>query len=355
MRLRLKVLVAAGAALVAAGSALYGVRRARDDAYAEYARRGGARSFWSWVAADEELVDAEIAAAKAKERSDGVLRREAEAAEEALLKEEERRIAALKRSADALERKVKADDARAKRVAEEERRRHAARQARRRAQTISVGGRKSTFVAAAPGTPYRVTGVRGIEFGTSDNAPGPNAKPLLQVSYDKDGNQVFNRLIWRENKFLSEPIYGFERAQLVHSYDSEQLSSVMLNRQFPMTEEGLRQATEFYEKMSGEAAADLGFKVQDRDVTDTRSAQVREFVSTDKDSATTVSGTISAWHDDHLTVTFTVTDKASQANTKAQSDAAYEAGVADAVEANVEVVNRDHSERMRQIKGWMGK
>lgn len=336
--------------IVGAAVAVLGVKSTKSDAYEEYLKRGGERSFWSWVATGEETLKEELEAAKVQ-RHAALLEKKALAAKRAAAKAEAERIAKLEAQAEAV-RKAKLDEsAAAKKLAAAQRKKHA-EAAKHRGGSVKTGG-KSSYVAGDGRTPYRVQGIQGIEFGTSDNAPGPKIKPLLSVSYDENGNMNFEQLKWRENKKLTDPVYGFDKAWLDHSIDSEQLSSVTFNKQFPFTEQGLMQAIGFYQKMSAQAGDDLGFEPITMDRTaNLKSSSILGF--TNKGGDTTISGGINAWHDDHFTVTLTVRDKAYSAETKAQSNAAYESGLADSVDARIEVWGKDYTENKMRVNEFLG-
>ena len=344
--LRIVEIVIVGAAVV-----VLGVKGAKSDAYDEYVKQGGERSFWSWVMAGDESVEdelKEVAARKAVAKKKAMLNMLD--AKRAAAKAEEECIAKLEKMAAELREKIRRSDAEAKRIADAYQKKHA-EAAKHRGGSVKTGG-KSSYVAGDGRTPYRVQGIQGIEFGTSDNAPGPKVKPLLSVKYDDDGNMVFQQLKWRENKNLTDPVYGFDKAWLDHSIDSEQLSSVTFNKQFPFTEQGLMHAIGFYQKMSAQAGDDLGFEPITKDRTvNLKSSSILSF--TNKGGDTTISGGINAWHDDHFTVTLTVRDKAYSAETKAQSNAAYESGLADSVDARIEVWGKDYTENKTRVNEFL--
>ena len=337
--------------IVVAAIAVLGVKSTKSDAYEEYLKRGGERSFWSWVMAGDESVKdelEEVSARKVVAKKKAMLNMLD--AKRAAAKVEEECIAKLEKMASELREKIRRSDAEAVKLAEAQRRKHE-ELSKHRGGSVKTGG-KSSYVAGDGRTPYRVQGIQGIEFGTSDNAPGPKIKPLLSVKYDDDGNMVFQQLKWRENKNLTDPVYGFDKAWLDHSIDSEQLSSVTFNKQFPFTEQGLKDAMAFYEKMSAQAGEDLGFEPITKDRTaNLKSSSIMGF--TNKGGDTTISGGINAWHDDHFTVTLTVRDKAYSAETKAQSNAAYESGLADSVDARIEVWGKDYTENKMRVNEFL--
>jgi len=341
--------------IVGAAIAVLGVKHAKNDAYEEYVKEGGRRSFFSWLAASDDALDEDIAQGRAKQAAVKAkkeqARRESFAARQAEAKAEAERIATLEKKAAELRAKLRRTDEASQRVAEEYAKRHA-EAAKHRGGAVKTGG-KSGYVRADGRTPYRVSGIQGIEFGSSDNAPGPNVKPILSVRYDENGNMVFQGLKWSEGKNLTDPVYGFEKATLEHSIDSEQLSSVTFNRSFPFTEQGYRDAMAFYEKMSGEASADLGFEAVTQDRTDKlRTSSICGF--TNKGGDTTISGGVSAWSDSHFTVSLRVADNAYSAEMRSQSNAAYESGLADTIDARV-VVGKDCTENKIKVNEFLGK
>lgn len=338
--------------IVGAAVAVLGVKGAKSDAYDEYVKQGGERSFWSWVMAGDESVKdelEEVAARKTVAKKKAMLNMLD--AKRVAAKAEEECIAKLEKMAAELREKIRRSDDEARRIADAYQKKHD-KSAKHRGGSVKTGG-KSSYVAGDGRTPYRVQGIQGIEFGTSDNAPGPKIKPLLSVRYDENGNMVFQQLKWRENKQLTDPVYGFDKAWLDHSIDSEQLSSVTFNKQFPFTEQGLMQAIGFYQKMSAQAGDDLGFEPITKDRTvNLKSSSILGF--TNKGGDTTITGGINAWSDDHFTVTLTVRDKAYSAETKAQSNAAYESGLADSVDARIEVWGKDYTENKMRVNEFLG-
>ncbi len=344
--------------------ALVAVRRVGAPAFDAYRERGGEKGFWAWFARDAcglpvpGVARAEDEAALRRQTKESAAaesgeRMRADAKKEAA--ERARKAAREETLARKLEaaRKAKRDDAKA---AGQEPAAGAAKKRtavlRRSGGRVKTGG-KSSFTGGDGKRPYRVVGIQGIEFGSSDNAPPDGAKPILSVAYDADGNAEFRSLKWRELRALSEPVYGFDKAYLNHTYDTEQLSSVVLSKSFPFTEEGLRQATEFYRTMSGEASADLGFKPVHKDRMDQSSrATLCEF--TNRDGDTSIRGSVSAYSDKSLTVQLSISDRAYSEELAAQARTAYESGEADAVDARIEVVNRDHAEQKRRVSEYLG-
>lgn len=340
--------------IVGAAIAVLGVKSTKSGAYEKYVKHGGGRSFWSWVATDDETLEAEFAEEKARRHAAFLEKKKELAEQQAEARAEAERIAALesKAAAERAAAKRKSGNARAERLAAEHRKKHA-QSARHRGGSVKTGGR-SSYVVGDGRTPYRVSGIQGIEFGTSDNAPGPKVKPLLSVKYDENGNMVFQQLKWRENKNLTDSVYGFDKAWLDHSIDSEQLSSVTFNKTFPFTEQGLKDAMAFYTKMTGEASTDLGFEPVIKDHTDNlKSSTICSF--TNKGGDTTISGGINAWSENHLTVTLKVTDNVYSGETKAQSNAAYESGLANTIDARVEVWGQDYTDNKMRINDYLGK
>ena len=344
------------AVIVGAALVVLTVRYAESDAYQEYRRTGGRNGFWSWFAKEKcgagvEDQDAKSAAeekkAKAKaEREKKVKLSELEAREKELVAAEAKEMKRLETAR--------------KKLVEQQRKKSAKGSAKGRVRSfagssgkVKTGG-KSSYRAGTPGQMYRVNGIQGIEFGSSDNAPAEGVKPLLSVSYDADGNAEFRQLKWRENRELSDAIYGFDQAWLDHTYDSGQLSEVILHKKFPMTEEGVRQAMEFYSSMSGAASQDLGFDIVDIDRTgNAKSATICEF--TNKDGETSIRGAVSAWNDNSLTVTLRVHDKSYTQMQRDQSAAAYERGDPGLENARVEVWNQDHSSSKGRANALLGK
>lgn len=336
------------------GSALsvLSVRVAGNAGYRRYAESGGKDGFWTWLSGEltkpEDAAPDASAADSPRSEASGPGTAAAMSPEAAAQREREleRRAAEVRRRLRLLDaadrRQAKAAKASKGGAGRQAAKRRKNSSSRRRGGAVKVGG-ASSYVAASGKTPYRVTGIRGIEFGSTDNAPGPKVRPLLSASRNEDGSLDFRSIRWQEDKALSESIYGFERARLNHTFDTEQLSSVSLHREFPKTEEGMRQALEFYKQMSGEAAADLGFEIVDVDRTGRESsAKLYEFVNRDGD--TSIHGSIGSWSDKTVTVTLSVSDKTLCAEQSAQSKAAYDSGVAEAVDSRIVIVNRDLSE-----------
>ena len=334
------------AVIVGAALVVLTVRYTAADAYQEYRRTGGRNGFWSWFAKEKcgvslpgvEDQDEKFAAEEKKAKAKA--EREEKKAKLAELEAREKELVA----AEAKEQK-RLETAR-KKLVEQQRKKSAKGSAKGKGRSfagssgkVKTGG-KSSYRAGTPGQMYRVNGIQGIEFGSTDNASAEGVKPLLSVSYDADGNAEFRQLKWRENRELSDSIYGFDQAWLDHTYDSGQLSEVVLHKKFPMTEEGMQQAMEFYSSMSGAASQDLGFDVIDVDRTgNAKSATICEF--TNGDGETAIRGAVSAWNDNSLTVTLRVQDKGYTQMQKDQSTAAYERGDSGLENARVEVWGRD--------------
>ena len=347
------------ALIVGAALVVLTVRFTQSDAYQEYRRTGGRNGFWSWFAKEKcgvalpgvEDLDAKAAAeekkakAKAECEEKKLKLAELEAREKELVAaeaKERKRLEAARKAITAKNRSKSGKSTKGK-----------GRSFAGSSGKVKTGG-KSSYRAAAPGQMYRVDGIQGIEFGSTDNAPAEGVKPLLSVSYDADGNAEFRQLKWRENRELSDSIYGFDQAWLDHTYDSGQLSEVILHKKFPMTEEGARQAMEFYSSMSGAASQDLGFDIVDIDRTgNAKSATICEF--TNKDGETSIRGAVSAWSDNSLTVTLRVQDKGYTQMQRDQSAAAYARGDSGLENARVEVWNPDHSSSKGRANALLGK
>ena len=330
--------------VVVAAVAVLFVRTTASDAFRSYRETGGTKSFWTWFAkerlglapmdeedganpADKPPRDKRAAAksernrAAARAATNGV----ALARREAQLLAQIRRIEA--QLGKTPEKSAGASGKRKSRAGKP-------RKGTGSGGAIKVGG-KSSYQKSNGLAGYRVQGIRGIEFGSSDNAPAAGMKPTMQVSYDADGNMVFRSLRWEEKRELSESIYGFNRAELHHTFDTEQLASVTFSKSFPKTEDGMREALAFYSQMSGDAAADLGFEIIDVDRTGaTKSATLYEFRN--GDGETSIRGAISSWSQKSVVVTLSVSDKAMTKEQRVQSDAAYASGVADTIDARIE-------------------
>ena len=347
------------ALIVGAALVVLTVRYTAADAYQEYRRTGGRNGFWSWFAKEKcgvslpgvEDLDEKAAAEEKKAKTKTEREKKAKLAQ---LEAREKELVA----AEAKEQKRL--EAARKKLVEQQRKKSAKGSAKGKGRSfagssgkVKTGG-KSSYRAGTPGQMYRVNGIQGIEFGSSDNAPAEGVKPLLSVSYDADGNAEFRQLKWRENRELSDEIYGFDQAWLDHTYDSGQLSEVILHKKFPMTEEGARQAMEFYSSMSGAASQDLGFDIVDIDRTgNAKSATICEF--TNKDGETSIRGAVSAWNDNSLTVTLKVQDKDYTQMQKEQSTAAYERGDSGLENARVEIWNPDHSSSKGRANELLGR
>lgn len=347
------------ALIVGAALAVLAVRYTASDAYQEYRRTGGRNGFWSWFAKEKcgvslpgvEDQDAKAAAEEKKAKTKAEREKKAKLAE---LEAREKELVA----AEAKE--LKRLEAARKKLIEQQRKRSAKGSAKGQGRSfagssgkVKTGG-KSSYRAAAPGQMYRVDGIQGIEFGSTDNAPAEGVKPLLSVSYNENGDAEFRQLKWRENRELSDSIYGFDQAWLNHTYDSGQLSEVILHKKFPMTEEGMRQALDFYSTMSGEASQDLGFEVIDVDRTgNAKSPTIYEFRN--GDGETVIRGALSTWSDDSIHVTLNVSDKGFVKMQNEQSTAAYERGDQGLDNARISVWNADHSSSKGRANALLGK
>ena len=347
------------AVIVGAALVVLTVRYTAADAYQEYRRAGGRNGFWSWFAKEKcgvslpgaEDLDEKSAAEEKKAKARAEREKKAKLAE---LEAREKELVA------AETKEMKRLEAVRRKLVKQQRKNSAKGSAKGKGRSftgssgkVKTGG-KSNYRAAAPGQMYRVNGIQGIEFGSSDNAPAEGVRPLLSVSYDADGNAEFRQIKWRENRELSDAIYGFDQAWLDHTYDSGQLSEVILHKKFPMTEEGARQAMEFYSSMSGAASQDLGFDIVDVDRTgNAKSATICEFMN--KDGETSIRGAVSAWSDNSLTVTLRVQDKGYTQMQRDQSAAAYERSDPGLENARVEVWNPDHSSSKGRANALLGK
>ena len=345
------------AGVVGAALVVLCVRFTESDAYREYRRTGGRNGFWSWFAKEKcgvalpgvEDKDEAFAAAQAKAKA-----KVAATKKEILAKLEARK----KELVQAEMKECKRLEAVRKALAKKAGKAGKSSKGKGRAFTGSSGkvktGGKSSYRAGAPGQMYRVNGIQGIEFGSTDNAPAAGVKPLLSVSYDADGNAEFRQLKWRENRELSDKIYGFDQAWLDHTYDSGQLSEVVFHKRFPMTEDGMRQAMEFYTSMSGEASQDLGFEVIDVDRTgNAKSPIIYEFRNADGETA--IRGAVSTWSDNSIHVTLNVSDKGYVKMQNEQSAAAYERGDQGLDTARINVWGQDYSSSKGKANALLGK
>lgn len=348
------VLVSAGVSVAFVVAALVLVRNIGQGAYEAYLAHGGENGFWPWFAKDvcgvtlPGVEDKDEIARTKKEQA------QREAAERAAKLDELKKKRIAKLEAEEKKRRKALAGKKGRKVAEDKsatKRRSGDKAGGRRGGSVKTSG-KSSFVAGDDRTPYRVNGIRGIEFGSTENAPAEGVLPLMSVTYDENGNAEFKKIRWREDKKLTDSVYGFDKAWLNHSFESEQLASVTFHKSFPFTEEGMAQAVAFYKSMSSEASADLGFDIIDVDRTgNAKTATICEFKNSDSD--TDIRGAISSWSDKSLTVTFSVSDKAYSKELRSQSDAAYAAGVADSVKARIENVGPfDYSERMSRAAGF---
>lgn len=337
------------ALIVGAALVVLTVRYTASDAYQEYRRTGGRNGFWSWFAKEKcgaslPGVEDQDAKAAAEEKKANLAQLEAREKElvAAETKEMKRLEAARKKLVEQKRKKSEKGSAKGK-----------GRSFTGSSGKVKTGG-KSSYRAGMSGQTYRVNGIQGIEFGSTDNAPAEGVKPLLSVSYDADGNAEFRQLKWRENRELSDAIYGFDQAWLDHTYDSGQLSEVILHKKFPMTEEGVRQAMEFYSSMSDAASRDLGFDIIDIDRTgNAKSATICEFRNGDGETA--IRGTVSTWSDNSVTVTLKVQDKGYVQMQQEQSAAAYERGDPGLEDARIDVWGKDFTSSKGRANELLGK
>ena len=348
------------AVIVGAALVVLTARYTASDAYQEYRRMGGRNGFWSWFAKEKcgvalpgvEDQDEKFAAEKeAKDKAKAKAAQEKQKAKLAQLEAREKELVA----AEAKEKKRLAA---VKKMLAAKKGDKSGKSGKGRSFAGSSGkvktGGKSSYRAGAPGQMYRVNGIQGIEFGSTDNAPVEGVKPLLSVSYNENGDAEFRQLKWRENRELSDKIYGFDQAWLDHTYDSGQLSEVVFHKRFPMTEEGMRQALDFYSTMSGEASQDLGFEVIDVDRTgNAKSPTIYEFRNGDGETA--IRGALSTWSDDSIHVTLNVSDKGYVKMQNEQSTAAYERGDQGLDNARINVWNADHSSTKGKANALLGK
>lgn len=344
--------------VVGAAAAVLTVQPLQSDAYREYCRAGGRNGFWSWFAKEKcgvtlpGVEDRDAAFAEERERA------KTEAAQER--KETLAKLEARERELVAAEAKERKRLGAAGKAFAAKSRGKSGKSAKGKGRSfagssgkVKTGG-KSSYRAAAPGQLYRVSGIQGIEFGSTDNAPAEGVKPLLSVSYDANGDAEFRQLKWRENRELSDKIYGFDKARLDHTYDSGQLSEVMFHKKFPMTEDGVRKAMEFYATMSGEVSRDLGFEVVDIDQrNNAKNAAIYEFRNGDGETA--IRGSIGAWNDDSVHVTLKVSDKGYVRMQREQSTSAYERGDSGLENARVEVWGKDFTSSKGRANELLGK
>ena len=345
------------ALIVGAALVVLTVRTTQSDAFGEYRRRGGRKDFWSWFAKEKcgvslpgvEDLDEKFAAEEKKAKA----RAEREKKKAALAKLEAR------------EKELVAAEAKAKKRLESVKKMLAAKKGAKSGKsgkgrsfsgssgTVKTGG-KSSYQPAAPGQMYRVNGIQGIEFGSTENAPAEGVRPILSVSYDADGNAEFKGLKWRQSRKLSDPIYGFENAVLYHTYESGQLSRVTLTKSFPLNEQGMRQAMEFYASMSDQASSDLGFEVVDIDRTGSeKSPRICEFRN--KEGETSISGQVNVWSDKRVTVSLSVNDSGYSKMATQQAREAYDVGDPGLSDARIEVWGGDFSEQKAIANELLGK
>ena len=345
------------ALIVGAALVVLTVRYTTSDAYQEYRRTGGRNGFWSWFAKEKcgvalpGVEDLDEKAAAEEKKAKAKAEREEKKAKLAELEKREKELVA----AEAKEQKrLEA----VKKMLEVKKGAKSGKSGKGRSffgssGTVKTGG-KSSYQPAAPGQMYRVNGIQGIEFGSTDNAPAEGARPLLSVSYDADGNAEFKTLKWRQSRKLSDPIYGFENAILDHTYESGQLSRVTLTKSFPLNEQGMQQAMEFYASMSDQASSDLGFEVVDVDRTGSeKSPRVCEFRN--NEGETSISGQVNVWNDKRVTVSLSVDDSGYSKMARQQAREAYDVGDPGLSDARIEVWGRDYSEQKAIANELLGK
>ena len=333
------------------------VRYTASDAYQEYRRTGGRNGFWSWFAKEKcgvslpGVEDRDEKAAAGEKKAKAKAEREEKRAALAKLEAREKELVAA-------EAKAKKRLAAVKKMLAAKKGAKAGKSGKGRSfsgssGTVKTGG-KSSYQPAAPGQMYRVNGIQGIEFGSTDNAPAEGVRPLMSVSYDADGNAEFKGLKWRQSRKLSDPIYGFENAVLDHTYESGQLSRVTLTKSFPLNEQGMRQAMEFYASMSDQASSDLGFEVVDIDRTGSeKSPRICEFRN--KEGETSISGQVNVWSDKRVTVSLSVNDSGYSKMATQQAREAYDVGDPGLSDARIEVWGRDYSEQKAIANELLGK
>lgn len=226
-----------------------------------------------------------------------------------------RRIAELEKRAAALKAslaKMDKEDAKRIRVEEESRTR----------TRVKAGG-KSKVSFGANGR-YHVEGIGGIDFGTQEGL-NPNLQPRVTAHLKDNGEAEFRGVQWFSQVKLDNPVYGFDRADLTHTYDSQELSKMTFVKSFDMTAEGAKAAVDFYNGMLDQVQSDLGITITEKDNSaKTASSNIWRFTSDGSDSQ--ISGGISTWSDNKITVTLSVADRALQGSVKGQGQAAYARG-----------------------------
>lgn len=284
--------------------------------------RNAARSVWAAFGGDSAASDGSAAASEnAADAKDGAgensgtntLRRQNAMTPEERRKDLDRRIAEMEKKAAALQASLKAmDQEDAKRKKEESKKR----------PRVRAGGKSK--VTLGPDGQYHVAGIAGINFG-SDEGRDPKLQPRIMAHAREDGEREFKGISWYSQVDLDNPVYGFTRADLTHSYDTKELSRMTFTKSFDMTEEGAKAAVEFYNGMLDQVQADLGITIKEKDNSGkTSSANLWRFTSDGKDSD--ISGGISTWSDNKITVTLSVGDRAYQSSVREQSAAAYDRG-----------------------------
>ena len=348
------------ALIVGAALVVLTARYTTSDAYQEYRRAGGRNGFWSWFAKEKcgvslpGVEDQDEKFATEKESKDKAKAKAAQERQKAKLAELEKR----EKDLVAAEAKEKKRLAAVKKMLAAKKGAKSGKSGKGRSfagssGTVKTGG-KSSYQPAAPGQMYRVNGIQGIEFGSTDNAPAEGVRPLMSVSYDADGNAEFKTLKWRQSRKLSDPIYGFENAILDHTYESGQLSRVTLTKSFPLNEQGMQQAMEFYASMSDQASSDLGFEVVDVDRTGSeKSPRICEFRN--KEGETSISGQVNVWSDKRVTVSLSVDDTGYSKMARQQAREAYDVGDPGLSDARIEVWGRDFSEQKAIANELLGK
>ena len=346
------------AVVVTSALAVLTVRTTQSQAFEEYRKRGGRNGFWSWIAKDKCGVELPGVEDLDEQAEKAVAEKKAKAKEKKLAALAEKEGELVKAEAEAQKRlEAAAKKMLALKNSATNGKKAAGKDGKRSftggSGTVKTGG-KSSYQPAAPGQMYRVTGIQGIEFGSTDNAPGEGVKPLLSVSYDADGNAEFRTLKWRQSRKLSDPIYGFENAILDHTYESGQLSRVTLTKSFPLNEQGMQQAMEFYASMSDQASADLGFEVVDVDRTGSeKSPRICEFRN--KEGETSISGQVNVWSDKRVTVSLSVNDVGYSKMATQQAREAYDVGDPGLSDARIEVWGKDFSEQKAIANELLGK
>lgn len=246
--------------------------------------------------------------------------------------ENARRIAELERRAAELKASLAAmDKAAVKRAKDEER-------ARKRTHVRAGGKSRVTFGANGQ---YHVEGVGGIDFGSSEGL-NPNLQPRIVAHLNENGEQEFRGIQWFSQVDLDNPVYGFNRADLTHTYDTQELSKMTFVKSFDMTAEGAKAAVEFYNSMLNEVQSDLGLTIKEKDNSaKTSSSSLWSFTSDGSDSK--ITGGISTWSDNKITVMLSVADRPLQSAAKEQGASAYERGDSGLDSTRVHLDNADRT------------